>query len=56
MSYAGHFSHAASGRLHQRIHREFPWLRRALLRREFDPRIEGRQVLIRRATPAKRPK
>lgn len=32
-SYAGHFGHAASGRLHERIHREFPWLRRALLRR-----------------------
>jgi len=32
-SYAGHFSHAASGRLHARLHREFPWLRRALIRK-----------------------
>jgi RNA-directed DNA polymerase len=31
-SYCGHFSHAASGRLHARIHRQFPWLRRALSR------------------------
>lgn len=31
-SYCGHFSHAASGRLHARIHRQFPWLRSALLR------------------------
>jgi retron-type reverse transcriptase len=30
-SYTGHFSHAASGRLHERIHEEFPWLRGALL-------------------------
>jgi hypothetical protein len=29
-SYAGHFSHAASGRLHGRIRKEFKWLGRAL--------------------------
>jgi hypothetical protein len=34
-SYVGHFSHAASGRLHGRIRREFTWLARAL-------RIAGR--------------
>jgi hypothetical protein len=30
-SYAGHFSHAASGRVHERIHQRFPWLSGALL-------------------------
>ncbi len=29
-SYVGHFSHAASGQLQTRLHREFPWLKRAL--------------------------
>lgn len=37
-SYAGHFSHAAAGRLHARMHREFPWLRRALMRRDLGDR------------------
>lgn len=47
-SYAGHFSHAASGRLHARFHRQFPWLQSALLRRSFDYRWEGRVRSIHR--------
>lgn len=52
-SYAGHFSHAASMRLHERFHREFPWLRCALIKRRFHLRWEGRQRSVRRgAKPA----
>lgn len=47
-SYVGHFSHAATARLHARFHREFPWLRCAAARRRFDHRLEGRALLIRR--------
>ena len=47
-SYAGHFGHAASARLQQRFHRDFPWLRCAMLRRSFDLRWEGRYLSIRR--------
>jgi len=47
-SYLGHFSHAASGRLHQHFHRDFPWLRCAMARRRFDHRWEGRALSVRR--------
>lgn len=47
-SYCGHFSHAASGKLQARLHREFPWLSRALMRRRFDYRIEHRAISLRR--------
>lgn len=50
-SYVGHFSHAASGRLHARFHRQFPWLRCAMARRSFDVRWEGRQRSVRRGRP-----
>ncbi len=40
-SYAGHFSHAASCRLHARIHDEFPWLRGALLAASGSKRNES---------------
>jgi hypothetical protein len=46
-SYAGHFAHAASARLHARLHEEFPWLRRALLRRKFSYRLEGERLVVR---------
>jgi retron-type reverse transcriptase len=47
-SYLGQFSHSASARLQQRLHREFPWLRRAMLRTRFDYRSEGGVISIRR--------
>lgn len=47
-SYTGHFSHAASARLHARIHREFPWLRRAMMRRRFRYGTDGRAMTLRR--------
>lgn len=47
-SYAGHFGHAASARLHARLHSEFPWLRPVLLKRRHDHRLEGRLLTIRR--------
>lgn len=46
MSYAGHFSHAASGRLYQQFHADFPWLRRALIKRPFDHRLEGHRCVV----------
>lgn len=51
-SYAGHFSHAASAGLHQQFHRDFPWLRRALIRSRFDYRSEGKAISIHRGRPA----
>jgi hypothetical protein len=47
-SYAGHFSHAASARLHQRFHKQFPWLRLAIMRRRFHRSWEGRPISIKR--------
>ncbi len=47
-SYAGHFSHAASSGLQASLHRQFPWLRRALMRRHFDYRLEERRVVVKR--------
>jgi hypothetical protein len=45
-SYLGHLSHANSKRLIGRLHREFPWLRRATARTTFDYRLEGRTVVL----------
>lgn len=47
-SYTGHLSHAASTRLYEQFHRDFPWLRRALIRSRFDYRCEGKAIVIRR--------
>ena len=46
--YTGHFSHAASAGLYQQFHRDFPWLRRALIRSRFDYRSEGKAISIHR--------
>lgn len=45
-SYVGHFSHAASGRLHRGFHQAFPWLRSASRRRAFDYQLEGAAVCV----------
>jgi hypothetical protein len=45
-SYAGHFSHASSYRLRERIRARYPWLRTALRRRTFDRRAEGHAILL----------
>jgi hypothetical protein len=47
MSYAGHFAHAASGRLHRRLRRQFPWIRTVLLQPRFKHRLEGKVVELR---------
>lgn len=47
-SYTGHFSHAASARLHAKFHRQFPWLKTAICRRRYHLSWEGRQLSIRR--------
>jgi len=46
MSYVGHFRHAASRRLEQRLHDEFPWLGTALRPRSIDYRCEGRRLSL----------
>lgn len=50
-SYAGHFSHANSWRLRQRLRARYPWLRAALLRRRFDHRLGNRAILMRLIDP-----
>jgi RNA-directed DNA polymerase len=45
-SYSGHFSHAASSRLHEQLRRNFGWLTRALLKAKFDVRLEGKTISI----------
>lgn len=45
-SYAGHFSHANTWRLRRQMRARYPWLRAALVRRRFDPRIGSRPILI----------
>ncbi len=39
-SYAGHFSHADSHRLRERIRARYPWLGAALRRRKFGPQLD----------------
>ncbi|MFD1216373.1 RNA-directed DNA polymerase [Microbulbifer celer] len=45
-SYEGHFRHANSARLKQKMNREFPWLPTAIRKRKFDYRLEERTVPI----------
>ena len=46
MSYVGHFRHAASRLLEERLHAQFPWLRAALRPRSIDYRCEGRRLSL----------
>ena len=45
-SYAGHFSHANAWRLRRVFRARYPWLRAALVRRRFDPRLGARPIDI----------
>lgn len=45
-SYLGHFCHANSHRLVERMHSQFPWLAKATALRSFDYRLEGRQISL----------
>lgn len=45
-SYEGHFRHANSAKLKQKLNREFPWLKAAARSRNFDYRLEGKSVQL----------
>ncbi len=46
-SYGGHLRHARSHRLRAALHRRFPWLATALVRRRFPARDLGRAITLR---------
>lgn len=45
-SYAGHLRHANSHRLHAALRRRFPWLARAIRKRRFHHRLDGRYLTL----------